>query len=361
MSGTFTYRVNRYWDSSTNSIAPAVFFWEWLHWINDHAGMVFKGYGTGKVASGITPPSAWLNWDPLVTPAPPMSDNSWFVWEASNADPLLNGAGSTPWQAKIQFTLATGFDDCNVADTDYTQETATYVVCLRVSPEAGWDNTVALDFAPIGGEDISDNFRIFEENLDGKFVLDFIGDDDTFWWVGACYDGLISEALARARGGHIGLLQQQSLAIENPFLLTAGRISDITTGGGYDAVFGSTAAHYYVFGDPYVSMRWPSFSLWHDGTKIESHAHDSWDTTSRARLDRSEATNEVMVLGMLVGTDVESKKVLIGEYRFMGATGFEFTQRTLTGDSSDWIQICYDVPNHPGVLMQWPPGVVPIW
>lgn len=369
MSGTFQSRVNRYWDASTLAIAPAVFFWEWLSFVNDHPGMSFVGYGTGKTPSGTTPPAEWFNWDPETTPSPPMGSNSWFVFQADNADALLDGGGSNPWQVKIQMTLSSGFDDCNVADTSYGEEGQTYVVCIRVSPGAGWDNVTALDFSPVGGEAVSDNFNIFQESSDGKFVIDFVGDDDTLLWKGACFDGtMAAEAKMRSRGGYLGMLQRRSSAIVNPFLLTAGRIYDTTAMSGRDAIISCNTTSSYQF-SPTSSLfgngtRWPSFSLWDDSSiAVEIHQHDLWDNETKNRVAIDRSTGETVVLGILVGQfeEANNRMAIIGEYRYLGATAYDYAQHAVVGDDENWIQIAYDVPTYPGVLMRWPAGTVPIW
>lgn len=370
MSGTFTHRVNRSWDMSQPNISAGVFFWEWLHYINDHAGMSFIGYGTGKTQSGTTPPASWLDWNPTTTPTPPFSDNSWFVFNADNADPLLDGGGSKQWQAKIQMTLATAFDDCNVADTDYDWEATTYSVVMRASATGGWDST-PLDFAPGGGEEASLNFSLFN-GLNKMFVLDIIGDDDTLFWRGSAFITTVSNAPARSRGGYLGMLQRRAGFISNPFFFTAGRLEDIASGTKYRALNWCYTNNNYQyqwqlggaeFGDENGNDgKWPSYSLWHDGTAVTNHKHDTWDANNLPRLTPDNVTGEDVVLGIKVAQwKPPVKYTVLGEFRLIAKTAYQFGHSQLFGSNSEWLQFCYEGDANSGIGMMWPQGETPIW
>lgn len=356
MSGTLRHRVNQYWSCSTNSIAPSVFFWHFLNFVNDHPNLDFKGYGTGKAASGVTPPAGWINWDPDTTPTPPMSDNSWFVFEAVNADNALDGGGLNPWQAKIQFTNSTGFDDCNVADADYTQEGTTYICCMRVSVTGGWDNVTALDF--VVSEDISNNYIVLKESLDGKFFLDIVGDDDTIWWNGACFDGGFAESGSRSRGGCVGMYTRRSSIVDYPFFFMARALEDTTAN-----IFTCVNSWNFPGDRPANNIEFPNFSLWNDGTAITVHRLETWNDDARYWMTKDYVTGGDVVLGCLLhAADSSSNRyAILGEIRLFGSTWREYAQGTLVGESSDWKQVCYQAESYGGMLMKWPPGIAPIW
>lgn len=357
MSGTFQSRVNRLWAKDQPNISAAVFFWEHLKFIDAHAGMSFVGYGTGKVQTGTTPPAAWLNWNPLVD-AVPWSDNSWFVYNADNADALLNGGGLNQWQVKVQVTLATGFDDCNVADVDYGQETQTYVCCLRCSINAGWNGT-SLDFPAD-----ADLNRAAYQGQDELFNVDYCGDDDTIYWRGSAFD-VGDNKYNQSRGGYIGMLQRRSAVIDEPFFSMIGKMSDLGANVGVSQILGKvTGNSYYVFGYGY-SVGWPSYSLWHDGTRIQGidvHRLDPWTLVSLNNLRHWRPTGEDIFPAMLVAQwTTPEKYAIIGELRFMYACGSDKGEGQIIGSDPQWIQICAQCTTYGGVVMRWPAGVVPVW
>lgn len=373
MSGTFTHRVNRLWDvlHQTDMSVPA-FFWEWLKYVQDHAGLSFVNYGTGKVISGsTTPPAAWIDdFDPETDPNP-YGDNSWFVFQADNADPLLDGGGGMPWQAKIQMTTTTGFDDCNVADVDHGEEGTTWCVCIRCSVGGGWDAVTDLEFEPVGGEDISQN-HVMMTGQNVNYILDIIGDDDTIFWDGACFSGALSNADSRSRGGYLGMLIRRSDVITYPFLMTIGRMYD----GGpnternainrcsqdddsqWERVAGTTSLSPGFF-------RWPTYTLWKDKTKIEGaniHAHDCWHPDDLWRMTPDPATGDMVIPACLAAQyQNPNKYAILGELRLIGATAFEFDHGVVVGTDSNWRQFCYNATVDSGMLMQWPQGVTAIW
>lgn len=377
MSGTFQHRVNRLWSQEQANMSVPAFFWEWLKFVQDHPGLSFVGYGTGKSASGTTPPAAWIDdFDPT-TDSNPYGDNSWFVFEASNADVLLNGGGGMPWQAKIQMTTSTGFDDCNVADINYGMETNTWTIGIRCSPGGDWDNVTDLDFEPVGGEEISTNFRLFEgQNI--NYILDIIGDDDTIFWDGAGFTGELANAASRSRGGYLGMLIRRSDVITYPFFMTLGSIEDSGTNVGEserainerynddDAQWGPPSGTEYM--SPGL-VRWPSFSLWSDGTKIEGkikgdwpHAHDVWVTSDVAYITPDPVTSDIVVPSCIVAQwKAPVKYAIMGEYRLIGATAYEFGHGVVVGSNADWRQFCYNSMSRGGMLMMWPAGVAAIW
>lgn len=372
MSGTFTHRVNRLWDATVKSdTSVAAFFWEWLKYVQDHIGLSFVGYGTGKTPSGTTPPASWIdNYDPEVDSIP-YGDNSWFVFEADNADVLLNGGGSDPWQCKIQMTTTTGFDDCNVADEDYDQETQTWCVCFRASAASGWDNVTTLDFVPAGGEEVSNNVRAMNgQNV--NFILDIVGDDDTLFWDGACFTGALDNADVRSRGGYLGMLVRRSSVIDYPFLMTIGRMHDGVAGANDAAInrCGNSANYQWakVVGTTVLTpgyCRWPTYSLWKDKTKIEGnavHAHDCWYGEDLYRITPDPATGDIVIPACLASQWLAPNKyAILGEFRLIGATAYEFDHGTVVGTNSDWRQFCYSAVTESGMLMKWPSGVSALW
>jgi len=372
MSGTFTHRVNRLWDASVqaNMSVPA-FFWEWLNYVKNHLGLNFVAYGVGKTQTGVTPPASWIDdFDPETDPNP-YTDNSWFVFEATNADNLLDGGGSNPWQCKIQMTTSTGFDDCNVADIDYDEETQTWCVCMRSSCCGGWVGSGTLDFQPSGGEEISNNVRIFYgQNV--SYILDIIGDDDTLFWDGAAFTGSLSNADARTRGGYLGMIVRRSSVIDYPFLMTVGRISDAVAGAEDLAInrCSSSANHQWqkVAGTTALTpgyCRWMTYTLWKDGTKIEGHnvhAHDCWHPADMNKITPDPATGDIVIPACLVSQWVDPDKyAIIGELRLIGTTGYEFDHGVVVGTNADWRQFCYNATVDSGMLMMWPAGVTALW
>lgn len=372
MSGAFQHRVNRLWDSGdqANMTVPA-FFWEWLNFVSDNASFSFVSYGTGKSVSGVTPPASWISTFNPTTDANPYGDNSWFVFEATNADHELNGSGTDPWQAKIQLTTTTGFDDCNSADVDYNNETETWCVCIRCSAAAGWDDT-AIDFTPSGGEDISNNVKMVAAQ-DTHYVLDIIADNDTVFWDGAAYTGSLSNAAARSRGGYIGLLTRRSSVISYPFIMTIGQLWDnteVATSEGainkcahdddcqWGKVTGTTSLTPGLF-------QWPTYSLWSDGSKIEGaqvHAHDCWHPSDMQKITTDPATGEIVIPSCLVAQWKEPNKyAIMGELRLIGTTGDDWTHGTVVGTDGDWRQFCYNSFTDTGMLMRWPVGVSASW
>lgn len=365
MSGLFTPRVNRSWGKDQANICAAVFFWEWLKYFEAHNGFDFVSYGTGKVLGGAgDPPAAWKDWKPHAPDleAVPMGDNSWFVVEAKNADAQLDGGGSHPWQIKLQMTLATGFDDCNVADNNYGFETQTYCVAIRANAMGGFDN-VSLDFVPVGGEESSDNYLMFY-GQDENFYLDIVGDDDTVFWKGSAFD--TTEYLSQSRSGYVGMLQRRSAAIANPFFMKIGRISDQGSGAGElninNRSLSNANAEWQADGYWNYGVGWPSYSVWSDGTRVTTHHQDCWDFQSLPDVTKHPVSGDDIVPAMLVSQkQAPAHHAIIGEYRFIGATFTRYAQHTLFGDNQEWIEICYASTTYGGVAMRWPDGVVPIW
>lgn len=368
MSGLFTHRVNRSWSKATANISAAVFFWEWLKYFESHLGFDFVGYGVGKTQSGTEPPAAWKDWlphEPDLEAVPgSMGDNSWFVVEAKNADAQLDGGGSHPWQVKFQYTHATGFDDCNVADNDYGVETETYRVAVRFNAMGGWNGTT-LDFAPVGGEESSDNMRIWEGQSE-MFWLDIIGDDDSIYYKGAGGTSA-ADAKGKTRGGYMGMLQRRSSAIVVPFFCKIGSVHNGgNTSTGYRAIQNRATGSIYAFewqSDGYWNkgIYWPSYSLWKDGTRVTNHHADNWDYDSLADVCIHPYTSEDVVPAILVAQKEDPKKHgIIGEYRLLGAAWNKYAQHVTFGENQEWIQVCAN-PGAGGIAVRWPEGVVPIW
>ena len=358
MSGIFTSRTSIVWDIAIQAdVSAAVFFYEWMHFVNDHLGLVWIGYGTDKVQTGTTVPAAWLSWD-KASPVP-WGDNSWFVFEAKNASEVLDASGSMPWQCKLQYTGVTAFDDCNVADVDYTKEGSTYAVNGRVSCMGGWNATL-LDFVPAGGEDISDNNCWWGgTSAAGKheiFNLEIIGDDDTIVWNGG---GGVPPYTSKLRGGYLGMLNRRSPSITYPFFHMAGNLGDIsTTGGQYyqnHKDWNGQWAHN-------VNVPWPNYSLWKDGTKITTHHQDTWYSPILPKISRQVESGEDVLLAMLVAQwQSPNKYAILGELRHLAVVGTDWGYHEVRGTDPQWLQFCILSSTVGGVAMRWTVGEVPIW
>jgi hypothetical protein len=362
MSGSMNFGMSIYWDRNIRSgVSAAAFFWEWMKFIHSHGGMTWKGYGSGKSQSGTEPPAAWLNWDPAVS-APPWGDNSWIVWGADNADSRLTGEGNMPWQCKLQYTGSTAFDDCNVADVDYTKEGDLYAVIGRVSCMGGWNQTT-LDFSPTGGEAASDNNRWWggtaATGQNEFFNLEIVGDDDTIFWNGCGYDSPIYPEIAwQNRGGYLGMLQRRSPDITYPFFHKVGRLGDIGYGAGEQS-YNTRNTYEWSPGD---AIDWPSYSLWMDGTSVTAHMQDTWDGTTLSYISRHIESGEDLVLNMLVAQwQTPARYAVLGEYRLIGAVGYDWGFHEVRGTTPPWFQFCYDPASYGGVAMRWKPGETPIW
>ncbi len=361
MSGVLRSRVNRYWNRSIQTdFTTAIFFWEWINFLYDHTTVTWIGYGTGKSQTGVTPPDSWRLWD-TENDAVPFNDNSWIVFEMTNASELLDGSSSFPWQAKIQFTSSTGFDDCNVADTDYDYETETYMVAMRASAMGGWVGASTCDFIPSGGEDASNNLNIYQgQELD--LHLDIIGDDDVIFWKGSAENN-VGDLLDQSRGGYLGMIQRRNSDITYPFIFMAGRISDyapsITIG--YNATNRKyTSGNWY---NDYATLAWPNYSLWHDGTQVNTLRADTLSSYTLMLITPDPVTGEdILPYIMVAQWESPNKYAIIGEFLMIVSTNAEREQHVVLGSNTmKWIEICYDTTMRGGVAMRWPLATTPIW
>lgn len=357
MSGTFQYRVNRVWPKSQANISAAVFFWELLKFVEAHSGLDFVAYGTGKVQTGTTPPVGWTGWDPAVG-AVPWGDNSWFVFQATNADALLNGGGLNPWQCKAQVTLATGFDDCNVANTAYGQEGQTYICCLRSSALAGWNGTT-LDFPATADEN-----RAAFQGQDENFNVDFVGDDDTILWRGCAYD-IGDDKYVQSRMGYVGMLQRRGTTITQPFFSMIGRLFDgaSTLENATVQRFTSTYTGFMVYN---TVLPYPCYSLWKDGTTrvqgTQTHKADPWHLNSLNKFRFWKPTTEDLFPQILLAQYSGALYyAILGEFRFLWSCGTDKGEGLVIGTDPQYLQVCNDSTAQGGILMKWPAGVSPVW
>lgn len=369
MSGLFTHRVNRVWSKTFAGISAAVYFHEWLKFFSEHPGFSFVAYGTGKSQTGEEPPSTWVDWDPTLSGTVPWSDNSWFVVNADKASNELSGSGQNQWQAKFQTTQSTGFDDCNVADTDYDWEGTTYCNCLRASKFSGWDETL-LDFAPSGGEAASHNFNI-DQGSNDIFGLDIISDDDSIFWRNArVTSSLTTEGPPRSRGGYLGMLIRNNASV-NPFLLAAGRNFNEIWNYGYRSV---NSCHdnnpgYYswhstsvIWDGTTLSYSWPSYSIGRAGNEIRRHRIETFPKTDIARMSWSPGYGEIINWGMRVAQWLPPDDyAIIGQLRFLASIGYQHGHGVRYGDDLEWLQFTYQGDTNTGIGMKWPVGVVNVW
>ena len=373
MSGAFRYQVNHRWRSATlANVASARFLWEWLQFVNSHTGMSVIEVGTGTTSHGAAIPASWLSWDGTVDPTtltPSMDSNSWIVFEAINADPLLNGGGTTPWQAKIQMTLSAGYSD--PSGTDYGMNGVTGQCVLRASATGGWVGSPTWDFAPVYGEG-SDDIKLLgigtTPYLNRDYFLDIVGDDDTIWWRGSIGD-VSREPKSMSRGGYIGMIERYYSMIDYPFIAFANPLNDNSRGLNYDRgafsrVFSVNYYAYSVFDSHNAGLNAYSYSLSYDGTKMTFHVADNWrDYMIRKIWKYHYSDGKLIMLPTLIrhyqAPDYYDIFGFLRGYRHVPSL---IGTSTLLGQNLEYIQICVqDDILYGGVVMPWEPGVVPIW
>lgn len=366
MSGTIIGRVNRSWDVATRANVSAVrFFWEWLKFVADHPGLSVVEAGTGTTSHGVAIPAEWLAWDGATDPTTlspiALDSNSWIVFQADNADPLLNGLGGMPWQAKIQ-VAHTGVSYSDPSGTDHGMNGETDVVGLRGCPYGNWAGSPTWDFVPPTTEDLPPDRKMYAGQNE-SFVLDLVGDDDTIVWKGGAGDFPTDDPKDRSRGGYLGMIVRRSSGIAYPFFVMAGVIQDTGANIGEDNIYsrqGNDA--YYVFRYSATTLQWPSFSIGADKTACLGH-HITFPSPDMMQIMAPSAwnSNRNYFSGILREKVFPSYGSVMGQLRFFWATDHSYAQHTLVGDNEDMIQICKDGGTYGGILMQWPAGVLPAW
>ena len=375
MTGALQHRVNREWDNSILSgFSPFRFFWEWLHFIEDHSALDVVEVGTGTTSHGNEIPGEWLTWnggvDPTTLAPIPLDHNSWIVFRAPYADVLLNGGGTMPWEAKIQVAGATAYAD--PSGVDYGLNGRVHQVGLRSSAGGGWSGNPNWDFIP-GSTEASQDMPIFGYPTTSQaavdYYLDIVGDNETIWWRGSAGNFPTDSPYNRSRGGYLGLINRRNEDIIWPFFATAGPINNTNVSGGYDrSVFSRKTSTYYPGVFHYYSYSsyawvWRSYSIGHDGTKITSHIADAWGLNAITRMSTFHYSGEAIYPYILLAQydNAVERSGIIGELRGYIITDTTIPISTVFGANSDLIQIGYDEATYGGAGMPWPSGVTPIW
>lgn len=369
MSGSIQYRVNRTWDSTTNPTAAAArFFWDWLHFINDHTGLTIVEVGTGTTSHGTSVPSEWLSWngsdDPTTLVPIALDSNSWIVFRAVNADPLLNGGGTMPWEAKLQMTMGTAYDD--PSGVNYGLDGQTHQVILRASAAGGWSGTPTWDFA--AGQEASEDIRVFgyTGSQAGKdYNLDIVSDDDTIWWRGAAGDFPTDTKEDRARGGYLGMIARRNSDISYPFFAMANPLNDEINNQSIDTRVWSrhsASTEYGVWNYKYGNLVAYTYTVGHDGTRVTTHRVDPWHINAITYMNPYHYSNDIVVPRMLL-LEYGSPTYygIVGELRGLVVTPSTIGFSVVFGDGSDLLQSGAYPASYGGVGMPWPASISPVW
>lgn len=372
MSGSIQYRVNRQWDSTINATAAAArFFWEWLHFVNDHTGLAIVEVGTGTTSHGAVIPLEWLAWngsdDPTTLAPIALNSNSWIVFRAIYAEPLLNGGGTTPWEAKIQMTLGTAYAD--PSGTDYGLNGQTHQVILRASAAAGWTGNPTWDFVPGGGQEASEDIRIFGYTTSqaGKdYNLDIVADDDTVWWRGAAGEWPGDTKEDRSRGGYLGMIARRNSDITWPFYAMANPLNDIANSGSIDTrEWGrhSEFSDYGLFNYKDENLNAYTYSVAYDNTRVTSHRADPWHLNAISYMNPYHYTpDNILPQMLLLQYDTGNGYFgIIGEMRGLVVTPPSIGFSVVFGANDDYIQSGARAASYGGIGMPWPTGISPIW
>lgn len=363
MSGNFLSSVNRKWNISVSNLTQAVMFHDWIVFLNiliTSGNYSFIECGTGGTSHSTTAiPTAWLNWDRVVDPStlsPSMGDNSWVVFEASNASKDLDGLGTEPWQCKVQYTRTTSYTD--PSGIDYGENASTQLTVVRVSANAGWVGNPTFDFPVVAPAGSSDMVMSNEQN--SYYWIDFVGDDDTILWRGTLDTGALP-LYNRARGGYIGMLRRRSTNITLPFYATMGML-DSTISSGRLAIISKQGSSNYHYG--YKYYQWPSYSIGLSNVTITTHRHDTFHLDAINRFAQYPWSSSYIFPSMLVAQyQSPSDYNIIGEYRFLRAAPTAIGEGIVVSgpDTTERIQIADSSTTYGGILMRWPYGVSPIW
>jgi hypothetical protein len=366
MSGLYVSRINRIWQNSTQAnVAPFRFFYEFLNFVNDHTGMSFQGYGTGTSQSGITPPTSWITWDGISSP--PYSNQSWFVFQATNASTLLNGNGNYAWEAKIQVVNDSGVNFSDCSGINYGLTTEDQLVAIRCSPHGGWAGPTTLDFQPSDSADISDNYAMYyEDGID--FAVHFFGDDDTLHWEGIGGSGV---SYLSIRGGYIGMLTSRDDETDEPFFFSIGRINDDGQSTGRRAIFAkgtTTSTQFYtqaVRASP--AQGWPAFMIGRDTTTgltdYKFGQYGLYWTNACGKYEYSTPNEDILWTIRVASWQSPDNYQILGALRFIYAIGGSYGEGVVFGTDSDYIQLA-DSANaaaYGGIAVKWPAGEAPAW
>jgi hypothetical protein len=358
MSGTMQYRVNRSWFDATQVDVGFHRLWaDFLAFFDAHPEFEIDSYGTGKVEaeSGLAAWVAWANGDG--SGAPPFGDNSWFVATAQKASATLNGDGSRQYQAKFQFTSATAFDDCNVADVEHGSGTegTTHIMFVRFSPDGGWVGPGTLDFVAVTA---SDNMIVADHALsDINYYLHIRGDDDTVVWEGQLEDKVTPlPSYIRQRGGMLGETVRRNANHDKPELAI---VAPMTDGNGYDLKRGWNEAATAIFNAPQQGSTVPTFSLAADDSEVTQHrflaGHDGMGANADLLFNGGPDpwTGDDEFLGIDVRQDHQEHNSILGQLRLWQAAGNHVSEGSLYGDGTR-LSVGRDTATRGGIASPWP-------
>lgn len=360
MSGDMQFRENRSWVNSTQDRKGIHrLFAEFLAYFANHQEFDIISYGTAKVETGTSVPASWLAWaNTDGSGVPPMADNSWFVAQAQKASATLNGDGSRPWEAKFQFTDITGFDDCNVADVDYSGEGNVQRMYVRFSPDGGWVGSGTLDFVAVTASvnlQVADFTRVTGQ-LD--FQIHFIGDDDTIIWVAQAAQSVAGFPIyANQKLGYLGEIVRRYSNHLKPELAI---IADMRWTGGWALKKGSNEYNTAIFNNPrYNGSDVPSFSLGADGTEVTRHM--CWCGANNLAADydllwngsADHWTGDAEFLAIKVRQNHEEHNSLLGQLRLIQAAANYVSEGNLWGDGTR-LSCGAETSIRGGLAVPWP-------
>ena len=331
--------------------------------VYNHPTFTILAYGEGTSQLGTSLPASWIAWDGITSP--PMNNQAWFVFEATNGSVIQNGDGTYAWQSKIQVVndATVLFSDCS--GINYGLTTEDQLVAIRTSPHGGWAGPGTLDFNPSSGSDISDNYAMFyEDGID--FHLHIFGDDDMFSWYGI---GGASISYSLARGGYCGIVNRRDDQVDDPFVLSVGRISDDAASTGRRAIWakGSSSSSQFetILSASTPSSGWPTYTLSRDGlTEINDYKIDQYgDYWCKAcgKFQFSTPAEDItwaMIIGMWESPNNYQE---LGELLYWYAVDDSSGEGIVFGTDSDYIQLANntDALARGGIAVKWPAGVVP--
>jgi hypothetical protein len=357
------YRLNKVWtDSVQTGFGIMKLFAEILAFFDDHPEFTIISYGTAKVETGVITPATWKAWaDTDGAGACPFADNSWFTVEAQKASADLGGGGSRQWQAKFQVTRTTGFDDCNVADTEHGSGTEgeLYVLMARFSPDGGWVGSGTLDFVAVTASD-----NMYVGDYDWSFGalnhrIHLIGDDDTIIWVAQAAETAVSlPNYGYQKFGYLGETIRRNANHTKPELAIIATLN--RTGAGHDLKKGSNEAVTAIFNDPrYNGTTCPSFSIGADNTEVLQHMFASSQNTLGANADLlfnggpDPWTGDDEFLGIKARQNYEEHNSVLGQLRLIEAAGNHVSEGALFGDGTR-LSVGEGTVTRGGLAVPWP-------